>query len=537
MSIRIQSLPLDHLSSPMASPEPEYFPCSFSDLSFHSTRFSHSDDFNRQLKLSETALIRGGISASIAIKQVPRPSHSEPAASFAPAAIGNWSTALQTLLDRPPAALPHHLVAGGAVFCAAFVAWSIVGQIDEVGRAQGRLIPQGEPYKVHPTLSGKMARVYVQENQPVKAGQVIAELDSEIAANRVQWSSQQHHNYEKELLEVEALISKMRMEAQVRAAISDAAIQAQQAAIAQVQAKIESQVAAIHQTEERIATGHTLLDQLQQTASAQQERIARFEYLFQEGALAREQLFQAQEQFGDRQRTITQQNGEIQQATVETQRLRADLQQVIAESDRLRAELVRKYAEGQEAQIQAQQTIQQLMVQRTQIQAKIQQSQEQIAEAKAQLKQLTLRAPVNGIISSLNIRKSGEVVQPGQTIAEIAPQGAPLILVAVLPAREAGFVKVGDRAQIKFDAYPFQDYGIVDGKVTAISPDAKVDERIGAVYRVEIALDQTVVTKENEAIQLKAGQTAAAEIIIRRRRIAEVLLDPIRKLQESNLSL
>ncbi|WP_088891574.1 HlyD family type I secretion periplasmic adaptor subunit [Leptolyngbya ohadii] len=535
MPIRIQSL--SHNAQNWVAPEaPERLPCDFSTL------FTDSVHFSDRLKSPEINceidLIYGGVSASLPMTQSAGLPLSEPAApSSAASGVGNWSTSLQTLLDRPPAALPHQLVWGGVAFCAALAAWSMVGRIDEVGRAQGRLMPQGEPYKVNPILSGKLARIYVQENQMVKAGQVIADLDNEVARDRVEWSTRQRTSLKQELREVEALIHKTRTEAQVRFAIAEAEIRAQGAAIAQAQARIESQSAAIHQAEDQVATGQILLDQLQQNAAAQQERIARFEYLFHEGALAREQLFQAQEQFGDRQRTITQQAGEIQQAMVQSQRLRADLQQAIAEFSRLQAELTRKYAEAQQAQIQTQQTIQQLMVQRTQIQTKIQQNEAQIAEAKAVLKQLTLRAPVDGFVSSLEVRKSGEVVQSGQTIAEIAPQSAPLVLMAVLPAREAGFVKVGDRAQVKFDAYPYQDYGIVAGKVTAVSPDVKVDDRMGAVYRVEITLDRTVVTKDRETVRLRAGQTATADIVIRQRRIAEVLLDPIRKLQESDLTL
>lgn len=413
----------------------------------------------------------------------------------------------------------------------------MVGQVDEVGRAQGRLVPQGEPYKVHPVVSGKIAHLQVAEGQAVKAGQVVAELDNEIAFNRVEWLMKEHGSHEKELIQTEALIDKTRLEAQTRLAIANAEIRAQEAAISQAQAKIASQEVAITQAEERSITGRTLLNELQTDAALQRERVARFEYLAKEGALAREQLFQVQQQLADRQRSITQQMGDIQQTSAESQRQRAELQQVIAESQRLRAELTRKYAEGQNAQLQAQQSIQQLLVQKTQLQTKIQQNEEQLKQAQAELKQLSIKAPADGFISSLNVRKIGEVVQPGQTIAEVAPQGAPLILVAALPTREAGFVKVGDPVQIKFDAYPYQDYGIVSGKVKSISPDAKPDERLGGVYRVEIVLDRSFVAKHQQEIHLKAGQTATAEIVIRRRSIAEILLDPIRKLQESSLNL
>jgi multidrug efflux pump subunit AcrA (membrane-fusion protein) len=138
---------------------------------------------------------------------------------------------------------------------------------------------------------------------------------------------------------------------------------------------------------------------------------------------------------------------------------------------------------------------------------------------------------------SLNVRNIGEVVQPGQTIAEIAPYSAPLILSTSLPSREAGFVNKGMPVQVKLDAYPYQDYGIVTGKVLTISPDSKPDERLGAVYRVEVALDRNYVRANHQTIQFKAGETATAELVIRHRRIADILLDPIRQLQKGSLNL
>ncbi|WP_421654792.1 biotin/lipoyl-binding protein [Leptothermofonsia sp. ETS-13] len=356
MSIRIESLFSEDCNQSIAPPEAELFVFHSHDL-----RWEADPDV-----LPEIALLYGGTSASMAATSQPS---ADSAYGFVPEfsksatpPVNNWSTSLQAVLDRPPASLPNHLVVGGVMFCAAFAAWAAVGQMDEVGRAQGRLVPQGETYKVQPALSGKVAQVYVNESQSVKAGQVIAKLDDEIALNRVEWSTQQRESSEKELLQIELLIDKIRLEAQTRLAIAQAEIRAQQAAIAQVQAKIDSQRAAIHQTVEQAATGQTLLCQLRTDAAIQRERISRFEYLFTEGALARDQLFQAQQQLSERQRTITQQIGDIQQTLVESRRLRADLEQVFAEFKRQQAELTRKYAEAHNAQLQSQQRIQQLLI-------------------------------------------------------------------------------------------------------------------------------------------------------------------------------
>ena len=91
--------------------------------------------------------------------------------------------------------------------------------------------------------------------------------------------------------------------------------------------------------------------------------------------------------------------------------------------------------------------------------------------------------------------------------------------------------------QVKLAAYPYQEYGIVTGKVTSISPDSKPNEQLGAVYRVEVTLERNHVTAHNQNFPFKAGETATAEIILRRRRVMDIILDPIKQLQKSGIDL
>jgi hemolysin D len=135
------------------------------------------------------------------------------------------------------------------------------------------------------------------------------------------------------------------------------------------------------------------------------------------------------------------------------------------------------------------------------------------------------------------VRNPGEVTQPGQTLAEIAPANAPLVLTAFLPSQQAGLVQTGMAVQIKLDAFPYQNYGLVAGQVLSISPDATIDKQLGSGYQVEIALRQRSVSDRERVIPLKAGQTASAEIIVRQRRIIDMLLDPIRQIQKSSLKI
>lgn len=478
----------------------------------------------------------------------------------------NWSTSLQTILDQPPATLPQKLMLGGLVFCITFVAWATLGQIDEVGHAQGRLVPEGEVYKIHPLELGKIARISVQEGQLVQAGQVLVELDTELAKGEVERLEQLLNAQRIELTQKAGLIDRMHLEAQTLDKIAQAEAQAQQAAIAQVNAKAavlpeqlsqnqSARVASqdrLARLEPLVAQAQELIAQRQAEAAAQAARLERLKPLLAQGAISKELVFQAEQSLRASQRAITQTHLEEDTNTQEQvfqaqQSLRdrafaiaqsqSELGQNLAEIDQLQAGLTQKQAEGYRTQIETEQKIQQLELELTQLKAEVADKQNLLTTAKAQLKQKYLYAPVDGVLSSLNIRNIGEVVQPGQSIAEIAPQGAPLILLASLPNREAGFVKPNMPVQVKFDAYPYQDYGIVPGKVTKISPDAKPNEKLGAVYQVRVALDRNYVAADERTIPFKAGQTASAEIIIRRRRIADFLLDPFRQLQKGGIKL
>ena len=83
--------------------------------------------------------------------------------------------------------------------------------------------------------------------------------------------------------------------------------------------------------------------------------------------------------------------------------------------------------------------------------------------------------------------------------------------------------------QVKLDAYPYQYYGLIPGTVNYLSADAKLNPQLGEVYQVEVTLKRDYITDNQQPIKFKAGQTATADIIIRRRRLLDVWLEPIKK--------
>jgi HlyD family secretion protein len=109
-----------------------------------------------------------------------------------------------------------------------------------------------------------------------------------------------------------------------------------------------------------------------------------------------------------------------------------------------------------------------------------------------------------------------------------------------MASQESGFLRLGMPVKIKFDAYPFQDYGVVPGRVSWISPDSKIEEINGGkieIFELEIAIAQPYIQNLNRRIALTPGQTATAEVIVRQRHVIDFILDPFKKLQKGGLEL
>jgi hemolysin D len=163
------------------------------------------------------------------------------------------------------------------------------------------------------------------------------------------------------------------------------------------------------------------------------------------------------------------------------------------------------------------------------------QTQQQITELERQLELKVVRAPVGGTILQLPFKQPKSFVQLGQLVAQIAPTDASTVLKVQMPNQNSGFLKVGMPVKVKFDAYPFQDYGVVEGTVRWVSPDSKLVEVGGGkveAFETEVVLGRDYIQSQGKKIALSLGQTATAEVVIRQRKAIDLILDPFKKLQQ-----
>ena len=160
---------------------------------------------------------------------------------------------------------------------------------------------------------------------------------------------------------------------------------------------------------------------------------------------------------------------------------------------------------------------------------------------------LELKAPQAGIVKDLATHTPGTVVSPGTVLMTLVPNNEALQAEVWLKNEDAGFVRQHQQVKVKLSAYPFQKYGMVDGKVLQVSADAtdksasnsqnnpndNAQNASGSntqlAYRTIIQLSKQSLEIEQDKLHLAPGMQVVAEIKLADQTVMEYLLSPVRK--------
>src|SRR5690606_8923899 len=158
---------------------------------------------------------------------------------------------------------------------------------------------------------------------------------------------------------------------------------------------------------------------------------------------------------------------------------------------------------------------------------------EQMRGATDRVSRTEIRAPVDGIVNSLDVTTIGAVVQPGERLLDIVPASESVLVEARLNPADVAFILPGQEANIKFTAYDFSIYGGLKGVVQNVSANSIVDPQTRETYyTVLIAADTTVLDFRGEALPILPGMVTSVEIITGTKTILNYLLKPINKARD-----
>ncbi|MBW4612460.1 MAG: HlyD family secretion protein [Desmonostoc vinosum HA7617-LM4] len=474
----------------------------------------------------------------------------------------DWYYGTEELLDALPKVWTRSVLYFLVCFAAIVLPWAMLAQVDETGSARGRVEPKGATQRLDSPVTSSVTTVSVKEGADVKAGQVLVELESDVLQAELQQTQTKLEGLKTRLSQLELLKNQIILTNNIQGQQNQSQELEKMAQVSQAQQNLDAKqssynlqklekLALVEQARQSINSSQIAQKLAKSRLSRDASEVGRYQQLLQQGAIAQIKVVELEKTAEESQRLQEQASSDFTQAQLRLQeelnryqatmtQARADIEQAKLRLQEQRSSYQSVVQAGKLAVLKNQEQLKDIQTQITNLQSEIAQTGSQITAFKLQLQQRVVRSPIDGTIFELPIQKPGSVVEPGQLIAQIAPKGASLIVKAQMPSEHSGFLKVGMPVKLKFDAYPFQDYGVVQGRVSWIAPNSKVQQNSQGnieTYELDITLDQPYIQAANKRVSLTPGQTATAEVIIRQRRVVDFILDPFKKLQSGGLEL
>ena len=417
--------------------------------------------------------------------------------------------AVLEVTETPPSPIARIILWTCMGMLVAGLLWTVLGHVDEVAVASGKVIPTGQVKVIQTQYSGVVKAIHVRDGQQVKAGAVLVELDQTISAADLAQIRKQVAYYQLQLQRLEAEQRGTPFEPAQSSEIDPTDLDTQKklyesrtSEIRQRLAMAEAKVA--EQQAMQISAAATLkkFTELLRVAIEQETRM---KSLLEQDAVS----YFAYLQY-EAKRVELEQNVAAQQA--EMSRVRSTLQQALRERETIKSERDKDIAAK-------------IVDDRKQFLA----YKEELKKAEQKSRQSTIVSPVDGRVTQLAIHTLGGVVEEAQSLMVIVPEGTQLEVEAWAANKDIGFLRIGQAAEVKIETFNFQRYGTINATLTDISADAKEDKNRGNVYRVVLQLERQDLEVAGRNAPLSPGMTATAEIKIREKRIIEFFLDPFRK--------
>lgn len=427
-----------------------------------------------------------------------------------------FDPALLRLQATPPSPLPRRVLYAMLAMLVVVAGALLLGRLDVVVVAEGRLVPRTLLKIVQPPDAGVVREVLVDEGMSVVAGQPLFRLDARVAEADLR---AQRMDLSQRLLHVRRLDAELEGgvlyglpgdpgELLARAV---AQLEANRAALADAVANAKGQVTRI---EQELAAAIEVESKLTRTVPIAQTMAVRYDRLRREGYVS--ELFALER---ERDRIEREQDLRAQRHTVEA--LRASLDQ----ANRQHAHVVSNHRR-------------QLHAERAEASAQLARSREELDKQLVRREHVELAAPHAGVVKELSVRTPGTVVAAGTVLLTLVPAGDALEADVLVRNEDAGFVRAGQRAQLKVAAYPFQKYGLLAAEVIRIGPDATdvppsrtMNDEPGpaGAYRARLAIPAQSLAFEGTRLALVPGMLVSAEIHLGQRALLYYLLAPVQK--------
>jgi hemolysin D len=430
----------------------------------------------------------------------------------------DFAPAILAVQEKPPSPLPRTMLYLLLMLFSILLAWAMIGEVDVVAVAEGKLVPQSYLKIVQPADSGIVKEILIKEGDQVQANQVLMRLDSKLseADTRIvdaefKQKGLQLRRIDAELAGTALLMKKGEDPEAFRQ------VQAQYQSHRQVfEDAVAQERALLAKAREDYAAARQVNEKLKRVLPAYQETEQAWDQLHKEGFAGKLLAL-------DKQRQRLEAEGDLKAQEESLGSYRSTIEQ----SEKRLAQITSNYK-------------QQLHNERVEAQGQLQKLEQELAKEQHKATHLELKAPQAGIIKEVATHTAGTVVSPGTILVTLVPMNEPLQAEVMIQNDDVGFVKEGQSVKVKLAAYPFQKYGMVEGKVTHIGADATevqgtktgaADEAqnkpVPSTYKAIVTLSRQQIDAQGERFTLSPGMQVIAEVNQGTRTIMDYLLSPV----------
>lgn len=350
------------------------------------------------------------------------------------------------------------------------VVWSSYAKIDQVTRAKATVIASARTQEIQASEGGVLTKLAVSEGEDVKAGQLLVVLEEERAKAAVD-------NSASKTAALRAKLARLNAEIFEKPLVFPKEVQ---------------------NYPEYVQNQRALYDRRRQAINEDVSSLEKMLVLAKQELSMNEPLLEY---------------GDVSQADViKLSRQVADIEAQINNKRN-------KYFEEAQAEM-------------TKAQEELDTELEQLRDRAQVLEEKRLMAPTEGKIKNINVTTIGGVVKPGEVIMQILPTSSDLVIDAKVSPADIAYVKEGQEATVKLDAYDYSIFGAMNGTVSYISPDTLMEQTPKGeqpYYRVLIIINGAEFSGRGSEIVIKPGMTASVDIKAMERTVLSYLTKPITK--------
>lgn len=409
---------------------------------------------------------------------------------------------------------PDPLVARATLFVLVIafvvgVAWAAIAMLDRIVTAPGTLQAVEGGIVVQPYDTAIIRTITVKEGDIVKEGSILATLDPTFSAADL---AQLEFRLASENARIERLTAEMDGKPYIPSGQAAQDIETLEASLwQQRQREYEARLKAFDESLQRLASMKSSKENDIRRLEEQQSLIDQIETmrrkLVQAETGSKLNLLMAQRESINVARSLESTQAELKQVGHEIKATIAQREVYVKQwSSQISSELIRLRDDRNSLR-------------------------EQISKARKKLDLVQLVTPMDAVVVQIGQKSVGSVVSSGELLFKLVPLNAPLEVEAYISGRDIGYVKIGDDVNVKVDAYPYVQYGMLEGKVLVISEDSVQDPRQPgtSAYKTRIAITSNSLRNVPSTFRLLAGMPLSAEIKVGKRSVLSYFLSPITK--------